>query len=354
MKKLHQAAALMMIAGLVVLAMMPLFSVQAESGANWNATYYNTNDLTGPVVYTEVLPSGININWGSGSPAPAVNVDNFSARFTSVQAFAGGVYEFKLSSDDGVRLYIDGVRVLDKYGPRVLATDTLQQTLSAGTHSLTVEYVEYTDQALLRVEWFGLTLGGTPGLTPGLTPGVSALTPGAPVLTATAVYSGPLATVSGVRGLALRTGPYLGASFVTTLVGGDSYPVLARNRDEGSYNWYKLQVGDRIGWASGRYLTLNVDLNSLPLQGSIFDEIDGVQDIGARAYPRAAMNLRSRPSTRMPEIADVPWGAPLELLGRTVQAGVDQWLHVRYNGIVGWVDAAYVTVRGEIYQVPIR
>lgn len=353
MKMIQRATALMMMTGLMLLVLMPLLSALAESGTNWNATYYNTNDLSGPVVYTEVLPSGIDVNWGTGSPSSAVNNDNFSARYTSVQAFNAGVYEFRISSDDGVRMFIDGVRVLDKYGPRILTTDTFQQTLTAGTHSLTVEYVEYTDQAAIRVQWFPLTLGGTPGITPGVTPGVPFLTPGT-VLTPTAVYTGPAATVSGVRGLALRTGPYLGASFVTTLIGGDSYPVLARNRDEGTYNWYKLQVGDRIGWASGRYLTLNVDLNSLPLQGSIFDEIDGAADIGARAYPRAAMNLRIRPSTRMPEIADVPWGAPLELLGRTVQAGVDQWLHVRYNGIIGWIDASYVTVRGEIFQVPIR
>ena len=353
MNKLHRAAALMIIAVLLLLALMPLLSVQAESGTNWNAIYYNTNDLSGPVVYTEVLPGGINVNWGIGSPNPAVNVDNFSARFTSVQNFSGGVYEFRISSDDGVRLYIDGVRVLDKFVGRILTTDVFQQTLTAGTHSLTVEYVEFIDQAMIRVEWFGLTLGGTPGLTPGLTPGVSALTPGV-LTTPTAAYTGPLATVTGARGLALRTGPYLGASFVTTLIGGDSYPVLARNRDEGTYNWYLLRVGDRMGWASGRYLTLNVDLNTLPLQGSIFDQIDGTADIGARAYPRAVMNLRTRPSTRMPEIADVPWGASLELIGRTVQAGVNQWLHVRYNGIVGWVDARWVTVKGEIYQVPIR
>jgi hypothetical protein len=138
-------------------------AASAESGTNWNATYYNTNDLSGPVVHTEVLPSGINVNWGIGSPAPAVNADNFSARFTSVQSFSGGVYEFRISSDDGVRLYIDGVRVLDKFVGRVLTTDTFQQTLTAGTHSVTVEYVEFIDQAAIRLEWF--ILGTEPALT---------------------------------------------------------------------------------------------------------------------------------------------------------------------------------------------
>src|SRR5215216_2177391 len=168
MNRLHRAAALMIIAALLLLVMMPLLSVQAESGTNWNATYYNTNDLSGPVVYTEVLPSGINVNWGIGSPAPAVNADNFSARFTSVQNFSGGIYEFRISSDDGVRLYIDGVLVMDHFFARVLTTDTFQQTLTAGTHSLTVEYVEFIDQAAIQFQWFQVAGGGTPGLTPGV------------------------------------------------------------------------------------------------------------------------------------------------------------------------------------------
>jgi uncharacterized protein YraI len=141
---------------------------------------------------------------------------------------------------------------------------------------------------------------------------------------------------------------------VTTLSQDQSFPVIGRNQDEGIYNWYKLQVGDRVGWASGRYLKLTVDINAIPVTTSIFDTIDGTADIGARAYPRAVMNLRSRPSTRMPKIASIPWGAPLELIGRTVQAGQNQWLQVRYNGVVGWIDARWVTVRGEMYQVPIR
>jgi uncharacterized protein YraI len=189
------------------------------------------------------------------------------------------------------------------------------------------------------------------GLTPGLTPGLGG---GTLVVTPVPACTGTCATVSGVRGLALRTGPYLGASFITTLLGNQTYTVLGRNRDEGIYNWYKLQVGERVGWSSGRFLTINVDINTIPLVGSVFDEIDGAPDIGARAYPRAVMNLRSRPSVRMPRIASIPWGAPLELIGRTVQAGENKWLQVRYNGVVGWIDARWVSTQGELFSVPVR
>jgi len=331
-----------------LLALMTTFVAQAEFGTGWQAAYYNNTTLQGTPVYTESLPTGININWGSGSPNPAVPVDNWSARFTSSQLFNQGTYEFVVSSDDGVRVYVDGALVWDRWIGRVLTTDRFQLNLTAGTHSLIVEFLELVDQAAVQFQYFQIST--QPGTTPGVTtPGVT--TPG---VTVTAVYTGPTATVSGARGLALRTGPYTGASYITTLTSGTGYPVVARNRDEGIYNWYLLTVGERQGWASGRYLTISVPLDQIPLRGSIFDEIDGAPDIGARAYPRSVMNMRTRPSTRVPVVGSIPWGGEAELIGRTVQAGTDRWYQVRYNGVVGWIDARWVTARGEIYQVPIR
>lgn len=126
----------------------------AEMGTNWNATYYNSTDLSGAIVYTEMLGNGVDINWGAGSPDLSVQADNFSARFTSVQTFTDADYVFSITSDDGVRIYIDGVLVMDKFIPRVLTTDRFEHTFTAGVHSLTVEYVEFVDQAAIRVEWF--------------------------------------------------------------------------------------------------------------------------------------------------------------------------------------------------------
>src|SRR4051812_18245432 len=81
-------------------------------GENWTATYFNSTDLSGPVVYSELLPNGININWGFGAPDYAVQPDNFSARFTSVQHFDAAIHEFVLSSDAGIRFYINNILIL--------------------------------------------------------------------------------------------------------------------------------------------------------------------------------------------------------------------------------------------------
>jgi len=100
-RKIAFLLALSLIVMLVIGSMISADSSQ-DFGTNWTATYYNSTDLTGSVVYTEVLPNGININWGTGSPNAAVHTDNFSARFTSVQLFNAGTYEFVASSDDGI------------------------------------------------------------------------------------------------------------------------------------------------------------------------------------------------------------------------------------------------------------
>jgi len=350
-RRFHLIGALLLL-GVLLMFALPAPAL-AEFGSGWSASYYNNAELTGSPVFTEILPNGINFNWGAGSPNPAVPVDNFSARYGSVQNFSAGTYEFVVGSDDGVRVFIDGVLVLDRFIGRVFTIDRFQQTLTAGPHQITVEYMELVDQAQVQFQWFLINASpqipqfGTPfGQTFFFTPGPSP----------TPLPTGPTATVTGVRGLALRTGPYLGATFITTLPGDTSYSVIGRNRDEGIYNWYLLQVGERRGWASGRYLTISVDINSLPVMGSVFDEIDGTQHIGAVAIPRAVMNVRARPSMRTPIIGSIPWGTPLELIGRTMQAGENRWYHVRWNegGIVGWIAAPWVTVEGEIYAVPVR
>ncbi|MFN8373874.1 MAG: PA14 domain-containing protein [Anaerolineae bacterium] len=193
------------------------------------------------------------------------------------------------------------------------------------------------------------------------------------------------AQVVSVRGLSVRTGPYLGATFITAARPGNNYGVIARNQDEGIYTWYLLNipVGQQTtttvdtsaitaipgvatvaatpaaqqylqGWSSGRYLELTGDPNTIPIRGTVFDQIDGAAEVGVLAIPRAPMNLRRRPSTRTQVLAEVPWGAVIPVIGRTVQGADNFWLQVRYDNMVGWIFAPFVTIRGDVDTVPIR
>jgi uncharacterized protein YraI len=334
---------------ILMLALVPILTVQADYGFNWTATFFPTKNPSGTGT-TVTLPNGINFQWGLGPPnVNGVNVlgsqaDGFSVRFTSIQNIAPGVYNFVAVSDDGIRVNINGVTVLDKFVPRVSTTDTFTYTVTTNPVNITVEYFDEVADATVQFQWFLVGGGGTPVGTPFF---------GTPFPQSTAV---PALTVSvkSVKGLAIRTGPYLGASLIGVLRPGTQYPPLARNKDEGIYTWFLVKTDTQQGWVSGRYLEVVGDINTAPLQSTIFEQIDGAPTIGVLAVPRSVMNLRKRPSQRTQVLTQVPWGAETELLNRTIQGGNNFWLQVRYEGQVGWIYAPFVSIRGDVNAVPIR
>jgi hypothetical protein len=357
MKRIHSAWILLpVVALLTALVLFPIVPARADFGTNWSATFFNDATLgsSGAVGVPVTGINGLNFNWGTNPPSinsvnvPGIGSDNFSARFTSTQALTPGTYNFIVTSDDGVRVYINGALVLDKFVGRPATTDTFTQVISTSPVNMTVEYFEGIDQAQLQFQWF---LVG--GVTPGATTGPLGFT------TTPLVTSVPLtASVVSVRGLAVRSGPYLGGSLVTVARPGNQYVPLAQNKDEGQFTWYLLQVGEKTGWASGRYLEFTGDPAGLPTQGTVFEQIDGAPDIGVTAIPRSVMNLRRRPSQRTALLAQIPWGAELSLIGRTIQGGRNHWLQVRYNAeegqsLVGWIYAPFVSIRGDLNSVPI-
>jgi uncharacterized protein YraI len=327
---------------LLLLALAPgMVSAQVSFGTNWSAEFWNNTNFEGIPAAITVYPGGLNFNWGTGRPRDAnnvelaaVNPDNFSARFQTTENFLqAGDYTFSGFVDDQVRVFIDGIEVFSQATP---GNFTFNRTLTAGVHALRVDYVELTNTAILQFQWqFG-------GVAPIFTP-----TPAPP--------SGPQAHVVNVRGLSLRTGPYLGASFIGVLRPDNLYLVHGKNNDEGGgFTWYRVTVGERVGWASGRYLRLNVEPATIPDMGSVFDELHSPHDTGVTAVPRAVMNFRRRPSIRSARIGQIPWGAEVPLLNRTIQGGQNFWFQVRYQGQIGWIFAPFVSVRGNIDAVPIR
>ena len=75
----------------------------------WNdeGTNTHTTQNGSPPVVTRI-DSNINVNWGTGSPAPGVNVDNFSSQWDGMYiADYTGPTTFFTDTDDGGRLFID-------------------------------------------------------------------------------------------------------------------------------------------------------------------------------------------------------------------------------------------------------
>jgi len=125
---------------------LPLF----EHGLK--ARYYNNENLTGKAVFAEHVPN-VYYNWRNDSPFFSVNENHFSAVFDGyLLAPETGNYTFRLKSDDGSRLYIDYQLVLDGWG--LSPTDgTTTIYLTEGFHEISVEYVEETGAAAIRLYW---------------------------------------------------------------------------------------------------------------------------------------------------------------------------------------------------------
>ncbi len=119
---------------------------------DWRGEYFNNPALSGAPVLVRNDPA-INFDWGAGSPAPNIPPDRFSARWTRTIGFPGGTYRFYVRVDDGVRLWIDGNLIIDRWHETAPALYAADVTLSEGPHHLRLEYFEWTGNALVQLMW---------------------------------------------------------------------------------------------------------------------------------------------------------------------------------------------------------
>jgi hypothetical protein len=123
-----------------------------DSDPVWQASYWNNTSLSGDPVLQRTEAS-INYDWGTGSPGAGVNADGFSARWTRYLDVTAGTYRFTATSDDGIRLWVDGTLVIDQWNDHGATTYTGDVTLTAGHHLVKVEYYENQIFAFASVPW---------------------------------------------------------------------------------------------------------------------------------------------------------------------------------------------------------
>ena len=136
-----------------------------NESADWNATYFNNTNLSGSAALTRGEARGsrypLDYNWGDGSPAPGVvNSDNFSARWVGSFHFDPGNYTFQVNVDDGARLYIDGIQVINAWSDGYKEVSNVFNGIGEGSHQITVEYYERTGGASIRAWWWLGSSGG--------------------------------------------------------------------------------------------------------------------------------------------------------------------------------------------------
>ena len=133
-----------------------------EAGTGLRAQYYNdggvsyplANPFAGAPVLTRT-DATVDFGWGEGSPGLAVTNNNFSAKWTGkVKAPVTGSYIFTVRGDDGVRLFINGTKVIDGWSDHGATDFTYATNLAAGTMSdVELHFYENAGGAECRLQW---------------------------------------------------------------------------------------------------------------------------------------------------------------------------------------------------------
>jgi hypothetical protein len=140
------------------LARVKLDYAPQVADTQWQATYFFGVTPTGNPAFQQQEARGQNpldYNWSVNSPRPGVlPPDYWSAVWEGEFPFDAGNYRFQVNADDGVRLYVDGLLVIDAWrdGYKTLSNRLLG--IGAGVHTVRVEYYQRTGNAQLEVWWY--------------------------------------------------------------------------------------------------------------------------------------------------------------------------------------------------------
>ncbi len=340
----------MLAAGIIISTILLLFAGPSAlfAGADsWTASYWNNRDLSGHPVLVREEPA-IDHDWAGLSPAPVVNVDNFSARWTRTHYFNAGTYRFKATMDDGMRVWVDGMIIIDDWRDGRVRTVEAEVALSNGPHKLTVEYYEFGGKAVAGFTWDMVT--GTPGPPQPPSPPhpMPPMPPSGEVIYPTGEVKSPY--------LNLRSGPGTNYHVVAVLQQHTEVYIIARSNGS---TWYLVRTqGGPTGWVKRYYIHTDFPYTSLPYTKDLQQPapMPPSQPSQPSTQPSGVvntgyLNVRTGPGTNYRAFAVVGSGTNVLLLGRSSGGS---WLKVRIpTGAVGWVGRYYIATSYPIQNLPV-
>jgi beta-glucosidase len=126
------------------------------SPAGFKGEYFNNKDLQGQPVLVRT-DEEVNFDWARGRPAPQVNEDGFSVRWTGkFTPPESGAYQLGMSADDGARLYVDGKLLIDAWAntSNQPKTSMKQITMEGGRpYDIRIEFYDAVRSAIAKFVW---------------------------------------------------------------------------------------------------------------------------------------------------------------------------------------------------------
>jgi uncharacterized protein YraI len=378
---------------LILLAVMALTGTASiaeaqSSNAQWYVSFWNNTELQGDPVY-QMSEGNIDHNWGTGSPAPGVQADHWSAQWTAYVNFSAGTYRFRVTSDDGTRIYLGNKHILVDWNKHPAVTKEVLVSLNGGTYPMAVDYFDDVGNAQIKVTWERI---------------------GNPVANAadvTIVSSGQVTPPT-------QSGAWRGEYFNNISLTGT--PALVRDEQAINFNWgsgspsnlvaadyFSARWTTSVNFSAGRYrFTATSDdgvrvwVNNQLIIDRWYDhqaqsfssEIDlptGLLPIRIEYYERtgeavmqfswttistvpqptpgptagigtvvsARLNVRTGPGTHYPVIHVLSYGQTVNLAGyRSADAN---WVVIHWNGSTAWVSGrpAYLYTTANIATMPV-
>lgn len=289
---------------------------------NWTAQYYSNTALSGEPFAT-INETAVSHNWGLGAPFTGMPADNFGVRWSTTQNLAPGNYTIRVTADDGVRVFVNGVAYINEWHLATGETYTWIASLPGGATNIVAEYYDAGVSAFIDFSFLGF---GTSPQPTGATAEVTAGT------------------------LNVRNAPtVVNTTILTKVRGGEVYPIIGRNA---ASTWWLIDVNGTEGWVSRVFVTAS-NAENVPV-------VDGNSTVPSTPAPTGLtvttvsnLNLRTAPGVSSESLLVIPRGGSATVLGRTADRA---WLRVNYNGVVGWVSAAFVTASPplDFDEIPVQ
>ncbi len=124
------------------------------AGQGLRASYFANISLSGtPVLLRD---EAVDFGWGTAAPAASLPADNFSVVWTgSLIPPTSGAYQLQTTADDGVRVWVNNMLVIDNWADQAATTTTSAAfSFTAGVAvPVRVEYYDNTGSAEVRLRW---------------------------------------------------------------------------------------------------------------------------------------------------------------------------------------------------------
>ena len=126
----------------------------ANSQPGLNAEYFANATLSGEPSLRRV-DVNVNFEWNNVSPGPRVPAQNYSVRWTGeLVPPVDGDYRLGADTDDGSRIFLEGKRIIDDWGPHDERTMTILVHLQAHhAYPIRMEYFHRAWESTARLVW---------------------------------------------------------------------------------------------------------------------------------------------------------------------------------------------------------